>query len=92
MGKPRGTAKDVADADAGPCAGVGVMDMTNLRLVQERVADHMDEIHRYFKPGVRVTVIVRTPDFPDRDCLMTADDIPELIALLQRRELAGKTT
>ena len=66
--------------------------MTNLEAVQQRVADRMDEIHDYFKPGVKVTVIVRTPDFPDRDFLMTADDIPELVALLQRREQAGKTS
>jgi hypothetical protein len=65
--------------------------MTHLALVQQRVADHMDEIHGYFKPGVKVTVIVRTPDFPERDFMMTADDIPELITLLQRREQAGKT-
>jgi hypothetical protein len=65
--------------------------MSNLALVQQRVADHMDKIHDYFKPGVKVTVIVRTPDFPDRDFLMTADDIPELIAFLRRRQIGEKT-
>jgi hypothetical protein len=43
--------------------------MSNLTLVQDRVADHMDKIHTYFKPGVCVTVIVRTPGFPERDFL-----------------------
>ena len=65
--------------------------MSTLAAVQHRVADHMNAIHTYFKPGVKVTVIVRTPGFPDRDFLMTADDIPELIALLQRRQAAGET-
>lgn len=53
--------------------------------VSECVARHMDEIHGYFKPGVCVTVIVRTPKMPERDFMITADEIPELIALLGRR-------
>jgi hypothetical protein len=57
--------------------------------VQEFVADRMDEIHTCFKPGVRVTVIVRAPGFPDRDFLMTADDLSELAALVERR-VAGE--
>ena len=80
----------MADRDARPCAEARIV--ANLAFIQERVADHMDEIHGYFKPGIRVTVIVRTPDFPDRDFLMTADDIPALIDLLQRRATAGETT
>lgn len=59
--------------------------------VQEFVADRMDEIHTCFKPGVRVTVIVRCPGFPDRDFLMTADEIPELAALLERRAAQGES-
>jgi hypothetical protein len=55
------------------------------------VADRMDEIHTYFKPGVKVTVIVRSPGFPSRDFMMTSDEIPELQALLERRA-AGKKT
>jgi hypothetical protein len=53
--------------------------------VRELVADRMDEISTYFKPGVKVTVIVRCPGFPSRDFMMTADEIPELEALLKRR-------
>lgn len=57
--------------------------------VQELVADRMDEIHTYFKAGVKVTVIVRAPGFPDCDFMMTADEIPDLRALLDRRAAAS---
>ena len=63
----------------------------NLEDVQELVADHMDAIHKYFKPGVKVTVIVRMPGYPSRDFMMTADDLSELAALIKRRESAGET-
>jgi hypothetical protein len=62
-----------------------------LRDVQELVADHMDAISSYFKPGVKVTVIVRVPGYPDRDFMMTADEAPEIKALIERRSAAGET-
>ena len=46
----------------------------------------------YFKPGMKVTVIVRAPGFPDRDFMMTNDDISELQALLKRRVKQEPTT
>ncbi len=34
--------------------------------VGEQIGDHMAEIVRsLFKPGVKITVVVRTPDYPD---------------------------
>ncbi len=61
-----------------------------LAAVQEDVAGYMDDITAMFKGGVKITVIVRTPDFPDADFMMTSDEIPELRKLLDRRERAGK--
>lgn len=57
----------------------------NLQRVQEAVADHMDAILGMFKPGCKITVLVRTPDHPDRDFLMTSDAGSEIIAAVQRR-------
>jgi hypothetical protein len=56
--------------------------------VQEMVAGHMDKIVAMFKPGVKITVLVRTPDLPDRDFMMTDDDHAELIAMIERRARA----
>lgn len=58
--------------------------------VREEVAGHMIRIVSYFKPGVKITVLVRVPDFPDRDFMMTDDEIPALREMLDRREKAGQ--
>ncbi len=57
--------------------------------VQEIVSDKMDEIKKCFKPGAKIAVLVRSPGFPARDFLMTDDNIPELIAMLERRAIEG---
>ena len=59
---------------------------SDLEIVQQRVSNHMDEIVSYFKPGVKIAVMVRTPDHPTRDFMMTDDSIPELKAMLERQE------
>lgn len=58
--------------------------------VGEIVMECMDEIARHFRPGVKVTVIVRTPTHPDgsRDMVVTADELPAVIAALKIREVA----
>jgi len=56
----------------------------------EIVSDLMDEILACFKPGVKIAVIVRMPGYNDRDFMMTDDEIPELIALLERRQAQGR--
>jgi hypothetical protein len=57
-----------------------------LARAQEHVAACMDDILRAFKPGVKITVLVRVPGEPTRDFLMTSDTIPELRGMLDRRE------
>ncbi len=46
----------------------------------------MDEIKRLFKPGAKITVMVRFPGFPTRDFMMTDDVSDELRAMIERRE------
>lgn len=53
------------------------------------VAGHMDAIVTRFKPGVKITVLVRTPGHPTRDFCMSDDDMDEVISMAQRRKEAG---
>lgn len=61
---------------------------SKVQSVAEEIGDHMDAILRLFKPGAKITVLVRTPDYPDgsRDMLMTSDDIENAIAALKCRQ------
>jgi hypothetical protein len=59
-----------------------------LQETAEQVQDHLEEIVRMFEPGVKITVLVRTPDHPTRDFMMTDDTIRELRSMLDRREPA----
>lgn len=63
---------------------------TLLESVQELVAEYMHEISRSFKPGVKITVLVRIPDHPTRDFMMTDDSCDDLIAMIHRRKEAMK--
>lgn len=56
----------------------------------ERVADHMDKILGYFKPGRKITVLVRSPEHPDgsQDFVLTNDTLDETIAALTIRKTA----
>lgn len=60
--------------------------MTDLAVVQDRVGGLLNEIALNFKAGVKLTLIVRSPGFPDRDFLMTSDTLPEARAVIDRRE------
>lgn len=60
-----------------------------LREVQHDVARHMDEILTHFKPGAKITLIVRTPGNDRADFCMTDDAIDDVVALLARRKEAA---
>jgi len=59
--------------------------------VADFIINRMDEIATRFKPGVKVTVIVRSPDFPngERDCIVTADDLDAVLAAINIRARAS---
>ena len=61
----------------------------DLAEVQAYVSDKMDNILGCFKAGCKITVLVRVPDMPTADFMMTSDEIPEVIAMLERRQKAG---
>ena len=53
-----------------------------------RLAYHLDQVRELFGPAAKVTLMVRSePDTPTEEGVMMSDDtIPELRALLDRRE------
>ena len=63
--------------------------MSRLREVQGEVAEHMEQIQRLFKEGAKITVLVRQPDKPEQDFLLTDDDLAEVGAMLERCSKRG---
>ena len=59
--------------------------MTPLERAQDIVAGYLDEIRTVFKPGIKITVLVRTPNEPGRDFIMTDDTEADLTAMIARR-------
>lgn len=53
------------------------------------IVKHIEPV---FKPDVLITVIVRTPDDDECDVLITADNIDQLQALLERSRSRESTT
>lgn len=60
-----------------------------LARARDEIAGHMDEILQIFKPGAKITVIVRREGAPDQDFLMTGDDLDKVVALIRRRQGAA---
>jgi hypothetical protein len=58
----------------------------HLQQVMEEVQDRMDAIVAYFKPGAKITVLVRHPGKPTADFCLTDDDLDEVAAMVQRRK------
>jgi hypothetical protein len=56
-----------------------------LARVGDEISDHMDAIMQLFKPGAKITVIVRRPGQPGQDFIMSDDELEEAIACLRRR-------
>jgi hypothetical protein len=63
--------------------------MSTLVEAQEEVSGHMDQISRLFKPGSKISVFVRSPGYPDRDFIMTNDNLDELTTMIARRKTKG---
>ena len=53
----------------------------------ERVQENVDDILALFKPGAKITVVVRHPGYPERDFMMTGDTIDGAIEALKRCKL-----
>ena len=56
----------------------------------EEASFHLDAVRDLFKPGVKVSLMVRVPEYPDRDFMLTDDTLTDLRAMIDRREAAEK--
>jgi len=58
----------------------------------EEISDCLDRIKACFKPGVKVTVLVRTENDPEgrRDLMMGDDEPQEAMNLIARRMSAAR--
>lgn len=58
-----------------------------LEETQEEVSEHLDKIKSYFKPGVRIMILVRTEADPEgkRDFMMGDDSPQEAMNMIARR-------
>ena len=64
-----------------------------LAAVSANVAQHMNYILKSFKPGAKITVIVRAPNYPERDFMLTSeDDLNEAKAVIERRMTVRPST
>lgn len=61
-----------------------------LAAVQAAVGEAMNDILQHFKPGVNITVMVRTPGYPHQDFLMTDDNLAEVAFMIHRRMEEGQ--
>lgn len=57
----------------------------------EVAAGAMDNILQCFKPGMKITVLVRNPDNPEGDFCLTDDDMAEVALMVERRRAKGRT-
>lgn len=57
-----------------------------LEEVHNAASIHLSEIAEYFKSGVKLTLLVRTPGDDDADFILTNDDLDEVIKAIERRK------
>ena len=57
-----------------------------LENMRREASHHLEQIAKLFKPGMKITLVVRNPDEPDgeQDTLLTDDTIPEVIRALEQ--------
>lgn len=66
-------------------------DWGRVQSAAEGVGQLMDEIKAYFAPESRITVVVRSPGYEDRDFVLTDDDLTEAAAAIERRRTRPDT-
>lgn len=66
--------------------------MSPLEQVQEAVFQHIERIGTHFKPDAKITVLVRFPDRPNGDFIVTTDELQDIAEMVERRRAAGVTS
>ena len=57
---------------------------SKVRNVARVCEEHLHDIAELFKPGAKITLLVRRPGEPDQDFMLTIDDLDEVSAMLER--------
>jgi hypothetical protein len=60
-----------------------------LEHVRHDVAEHLEGIKSMFVAGAKISVFVRHPGYPDRDFVLTDDNLAEVIKMVRRRDPAA---
>lgn len=55
-----------------------------VQLARAEVARHLGQLERIFKPGVKLTFLMRDPENPECDLLITADTLDGIAAAVER--------
>lgn len=55
-----------------------------LALACDIIAGHLDKIEKCFKPGVKMTILVRRPGEPEQDFVMSNDTAEGIVGILDR--------
>jgi len=63
---------------------------TPVNAAADRASDHLNSIAGLFKPGAKLTLLVRTPGNEEADFLLTNDDLGEAIKLIERRRVGAR--
>lgn len=53
--------------------------------VHQAASLYLNKIAEFFKPGVRVTLLVRSPDNDEADFVLSSDDLELAVEALKRR-------
>ena len=61
--------------------------MIPLERTQRIAGDHLNQIASCFVDGSKLTLLVRQPNKPDADFVLTNDDLDEAINALNRRKV-----
>ena len=56
-----------------------------VEILAEELGKALATIERGFHPDVKLTLVARTPGHPDRDIIMTRDDLSEVVKACERR-------
>ena len=57
--------------------------------VYREASRHLEAIAAMFKPGMKVTLVVRRPDEPEQELLLSDDSLDEVIAAVRRRQVGA---
>lgn len=65
-----------------------ILDRVKVQL-HDNIAPLLDAARKHFVPGVKMTLIVRSPGHDDRDIIISDDELPEVRKVVERKLTKG---